>query len=165
MARTRVVFQAVAAAEAETTEDVTERLSDAWRAAICELTAAVVLWALDCMDSTVRSTEAARSCAAASMAAMPVRSAVDCCASLVDIRLEIITVWLMTVDSRFATVVDMSRLASLMLEIRALAVPAVLPISPVTTLLAMSLEMLLTMLWRSATFSAIWDRLMLVRVV
>ena len=35
----------------------------------------------------------------------------------------------------------------------------------VTTLLAMSLEMLLTMLWRSATFSAISDRLMLVRVV
>merc|ERR1719272_288729 len=165
MPRTRVVFQAVAAAEAATTEDATERLSVTWRSAICELTATVELWAADYMDSTVRSTEAARSCAAASMATMPVRSAVDCCASLVDIRLEIITVWLMTVDSRFATMVDMPRLASLMLRICALAVPAILPISPVTTLSAMSLEIPLTVLWRVATLSAISDRLMLVRVV
>merc|ERR1719272_2638464 len=147
MPRTRVVFQAVAAAEAATTEDATERLSDAWRAAIWELTATVVLWAADCMDSTVRSTEAARSCAAASMATMPVRSAVDCCASLVDIWLEIATVWLKTVDSRFATVLDMSLLATIMLRICALAVPAIVPMTPVTTL------------------SAISDRLMLVRVV
>merc|ERR1719272_1824866 len=154
MPRTRVVFQAVAAAEAATTEDATERLSVTWRSAICELTATVELWAADCMDSTVRSTEAARSCAAASMATMPVRSAVDCCASLVDIRLEIITVWLMTVDSRFATMLDMPRLASLMLRICALAVPAILPISPVTTLSAMSLEIPLTVLWRGATLSA-----------
>merc|ERR1719272_1108564 len=148
MPRTRVVFQAVAAAEAATTEDATERLSDAWRAAICELTATVVLWALDCMDSTVRSTEAARSCA-----------------SVVDIWLEIATVWLKTVDSRFATVLDMSLLATIMLRICALAVPAIVPMTPVTTLSAMSLEIPLTVLWRVATFSAISDRLMLVRVV